>query len=297
VATQRLAPWMERSSRPARLGKGLLLLALAIVMLFPFVYVVAVSFSSYQDVVRGGMILYPANPTLEAYRTILRGGIVTGAMRVSVGLTLVGTLVNMVLTVLLAYGLSRPGVIGARAVLVMVLFTFLFSPGLIPTYLVVRELGLLNTYGSLVLPGAISAFNLIVLRSFFMSVPLELVDSARIDGASDPGILWHLTLPLSKAALAVIALFYGVGHWNDFFAATLYLSDHGKWPVQLVLRQYVLQGTALASAADIDANMPRPPAHTLQMAIVVLATLLMLVVYPFLQRYCTKGVLTGAIKG
>jgi putative aldouronate transport system permease protein len=290
-----MAPWMERPSLPTRIGKGLLLTAVALAMLTPFVYVVAVSFSSHADVVRGGLILYPANPTLDAYRTVLQNGLVARSMQVSVWLTLLGTLVNMLLTATMAFGLSRPGMIGARTILFMVLFTFLFSPGLIPTYLLVRELGLLNTYASLVLPGAVSAFNLVVLRAFFMNIPAELTDSARIDGANDLQVLWHVTLPLSKAALAVVALFYGVGHWNDFFAATLYLSDHAMWPIQLVLRQYVLQGTALAGLSEVD-TVP-PPQRTVQMAIVVIGTLPILLVYPFLQRYFTKGVLTGAIKG
>jgi len=231
---------MERPSGTARLLKVVILLLIAFAMLFPFVYVIAVSFSSYKDVVGGGLILWPAHPTLEAYRAIFKGGIVTHALEVSIAITLIGTAVNMVMTVTLAYGLSRPGVPGSRFVLVLVLFTLLFSAGIIPNYLLVRQLGLLNSYGSLVLPEMINAFNLIIVRQFFMNLPPELLESARLDGASDLGILMRVVLPLSKPVLAVVALFYGVAHWNDFFAATLYLNDAHKWPVQLVLRQYVL---------------------------------------------------------
>ncbi|MGI8690959.1 MAG: carbohydrate ABC transporter permease [Thermomicrobiales bacterium] len=290
-------PWMEKPSLVARVGKGALLVVLAVLMLFPFVYVIAVSFSGYKDVVGGGLIFFPAHPTLEAYRAIFTGGIVTHALWVSTGLTLIGTAINMLMTVTMAYGLSRPGVPGSRLILALVLLTLLFSAGMIPDYLLVRNLGLINTYGSIILPGAINAFNLVILRQFFMSLPAELIESARLDGASDLRVLLRIVLPLSKPVLAVVALFYGVAHWNDFFRATLYLNDAHKWPIQLVLRQYVLQGSALANAATIDPNQPPPPAQTIQMAVVVVATAPILIVYPFLQRYFTRGVLTGAIKG
>src|SRR4051812_11019283 len=152
-------PWQERPGVLARVGKALLLIMLAVVMLFPIVYVLAVSFSSARDVVGGGLILFPAHPTLDAYRAVLQGGIVTHALWVSICLTLGGTLVDMVMTVTLAYGLSRPGVPGRRFILALVLLTLLFAPGLIPNYLLVKQLGLLNSYGALILPGLINAFN------------------------------------------------------------------------------------------------------------------------------------------
>jgi putative aldouronate transport system permease protein len=290
-------PWAERPSGLARAGKVLLLGVLAFLMLFPFVYVIAVSFSSYADVVGGGVILVPAHPTLEAYTAIFKGGIVTHALFVSLGLTIIGTSINMLMTVTMAYSLSRPGVAGSRFVLAQVLLTLLFSAGINPNYLLVKQLGLIDSFGSLVLPGMINAFNLVIVRQFFMSLPAELLESARLDGASDIGILLRIILPLSKPVLAVVALFYGVAHWNDFFAATLYLNDASKWPVQLILRQYVLQGSALASAIALDPNQPPPPTQTIQMAVVVVATVPILIVYPFLQRYFTRGVLSGAIKG
>ncbi len=290
-------PWAERPSPIARSGKIALLAMLAFLMLFPFVYVIAVSFSRYTDIVGQGLVIVPTHPTTEAYRAIFKGGIVTHALWVSIGLTLGGTAVNMFMTVTMAYGLSRPGMLGSRAVLALVLFTLLFAAGIIPNYLLVKNLGLINSYGSLVLPEAINAFNLVILRQFFMSLPAELLESARLDGANDVWVLLRIILPLSKPVLAVVALFYGVAHWNDFFAATLYLNDAHKWPIQLVLRQYVLQGSALASAVNIDPNQPPPPTETIQMAVVVIATAPIVIVYPFLQRYFTKGVLSGAIKG
>ena len=266
-------------------------------MVFPFIYVVAVSFSSARDAITGGLILWPKNPSLEAYQAIFRGGIVVRALGVSVGLVVFGTTLKMIATVALAFGLSKRNVPGAKIVLLLVLGTLLFRPGLIPSYLLVKGMGMIDSYQSLILPGLISAFYLIILRNFFMNIPQELIEAARLDGASDWQVLWQIVLPLSKAVLAVIALFYGVDIWNAFFNAILYINNASMWPIQLVLRQYVLQGSAMASALTLDPNQPPPPAQTLQMAIVVVATVPILLVYPFLQRYFTRGVLTGAIKG
>jgi ABC-type glycerol-3-phosphate transport system permease component len=170
----------------------------------------------------------------------------------------------------------------------------LFGAGIIPNYLLIKALGMLDTYASLIIPGAISAFNLVVIRNFFMNLPRELLDSARVDGASEWRVLGSIVIPLSKAVIAVIALFYGVGYWNSFFNALLYINDPGKWPVQLVLNQYVVQGTPLAQVTNPNAVQLAP--EVIKMAVLVVATVPILAVYPFLQKYFTKGVLTGAIK-
>jgi putative aldouronate transport system permease protein len=289
--------WMEEPSLPVQILKAIALAAIVVVMLFPLLYVFAVSFSSAEDVIGGGLIVFPRNPTLEAYRAIFRGGVVVRALQVSVVLTVVGTALQMLFTATMAYGLSRPSVPGSKVVLYLVLGALLFQPGLIPSFILIKELNLIDTYAALILPGLIGAFNLIVVRNFFMSIPQELLDAARVDGANDLQVFLRIVLPLSKAVLAVIALFYGVGIWNSFFNAVLYLNDSTKWPIQVVLRQYVLQGSQLASAAQMDPNQPPPPAETIKMAIVVVATVPILLVYPFLQKYFTKGVLTGSIKG
>ncbi len=289
--------WMEKTPLPVQLLKVIFLVIVALLVVLPFVYIVAVSFSSPKDVSGGGLILFPKNPTLESYRAILTGGVVLRSLVVSVGLVAVGTTAKMIFSVALAYGLSRTSVPGAKPVLFLVLGTLLFSPGLLPSYLLVKNLGLIDTFQSLIAPGLIGAFNLVVLRNFFMGLPRELLESARLDGANDWQILWRIVLPLSKAVLAVIALFYGVEIWNSFFNAILYLNDATKWPIQLVLRQYVLQGSSLASAVNLDPNQPPPPAQSIQMAVVVMATVPILLVYPFLQKYFAQGVLTGAIKG
>lgn len=288
-------PWMERPTVLGQIGKAIVLTVITLVMLLPFGYVVAISFGDPNAAIAGTLPL-PQRPTLQAYRVVLESGIVVRALLVSAGVTTIGTAINMLLTASLAYALSRPRVPGSRIVLGLVLFSLLFTPGLIPNYLLVKELGLLNSYLALILPGAISAFNLVVLRSFFMAVPQDLIDSARMDGASDVRVLTSVVLPLSKASLAAIALFYGVAHWNEFFTATLYLNDSAMWPIQVVLRQYVLQGTALAATAELDASQ-LPPPRSIQMAVVVIATIPIVLVYPVLQKYFTQGVLLGAIKG
>jgi putative aldouronate transport system permease protein len=290
--------WMERPSFPTQALKTAVLLAVVLAMVFPFVSMLAVSLASARDVLGGGLVLWPAHPTGVAYQSILRGGIVTRALAVSVGVTLVGTALSMAMTTTMAYALTRTrDVPGSRLALLLVLGTLLFSAGIIPNYLLVKSLHLLNTYWALILPGAVSGFNLVVIRQFFLSIPQDLIDSARIDGANDLQILWRIALPLSKAVLAVIALFYAVGIWNDFFNALLYLNDSSMWPVQLVLRQYVLQGTPLGDVQSNPLLGEPPPPQSFQMAVVVLGTLPILLAYPFLQRYFTRGVLTGAIKG
>jgi putative aldouronate transport system permease protein len=291
--------WMERPKLPIGIAKAVILLVVAAVMLFPFLYVLALSLSSVRDLNGSTVSLIPKHPTLEAYRQILGNGAVVRSIEVSIGITIVGTILSMVMTTTLAYGLSRTrDVPGSRLVLFLVLGTLLFSAGIIPNYLLVRYLGLLNSYASLILPGMISAFNLVVIRQFFMNIPEEMLDSARVDGAGTVRIFWYMVLPLSKAVLAVIALFYGVALWSDFFNALLYLNDPSKWPVQLVLRLFVLQGQSLGSSdAMLQSGHPPPPAQTVQMAVVIVATLPIIIVYPFLQKYFTQGVLSGAVKG
>ena len=264
-------------------------------VLYPFVSVLATSLASEPDVIKnGGLVIWPEHPTLAAYRTIFLGGVVTRAIEVSIGITVIGTLLSMAVTTGMAYGLSRR-IWGSRFFLLMALTTILFTPGIIPNYLAVKQYGLLNSYAALILPILVSAFNLIVLRQFFMNIPSELLDAAKIDGANDWDVLIQIVIPLSKAVLAVVALFYAVSYWNDFFNALLYLNDSAMWPLQLVLRLYVVQGAPLPGAGDVAENAP--PLQSIQMAVVVVAMIPILMVYPFLQRYFTRGVLSGAIKG
>jgi len=286
---------MERPTRLGQTAKAVAVVVVVLAVAYPLVGVIGTSFASQTDIIKSsGLVLWPEHPTLDAYRTIFTGGVVTRALIVSIGITVLGTLASLLVTVGMAYGLSRRDVTGSRFILMTALFTMLFNAGIIPNFLLVKGLGLYNTYAALGMPTLVSAFNLVVLRSFFMNLPEELYDAAKVDGAGDFRILVRIVLPLSKAVLAVISLFYAVTYWNAFFNALLYLNDSDKWPLPMVLRTYVLQGQSLnaASAGEVLA-----PQQAVQMAVLVIAVVPILCVYPFLQRYFTKGVLTGAIKG
>lgn len=286
---------MEKPTRIGQAAKALAVVVVVAAVAYPLLGVIGTSFASQSDIIRSsGLVLWPDHPTVDAYRTIFTGGVVTRALVVSLGITVFGTLASLLVTVGMAYGLSRRDVTGSRFILMTALFTMLFNAGIIPNFLLVKGLGLYDTYAALVMPTLVSAFNLVVLRSFFMNLPEELYDAAKVDEAGDFRILVRIVLPLSKAVLAVISLFYAVTYWNAFFNSLLYLNDSDKWPLPMVLRTYVLQGQSLnaASAGEVLA-----PQQAVQMAVLVIAVVPILCVYPFLQRYFTKGVLTGAIKG
>ncbi|MEU7583224.1 carbohydrate ABC transporter permease [Streptomyces sp. NPDC041068] len=288
--------WEEPPTKIGSTAKAVVITVICAVMVLPFLTVLSTSLASRKEITEsGGFVLFPTEPTLEAYRTILSGGIVSRAVVVSVLITAVGTALSLLTTIALAYALSKRGVPGSKPILLMVLFTLLFAPGMVPMYVVVKELGLLDSYWSLILPVLINAFNLVVLRAFFMNIPDELYQAARIDGAGDWRILTRIVLPLSKGVVAVVGLFYAVTYWNAFFNAMLYLNDSGKWPIQLVLRTYVVQNKSMTADQLGITNMP--PQQSLSMAVVMLALLPILALFPFLQKYFTKGVLTGAIKG
>jgi putative aldouronate transport system permease protein len=270
---------------------------IVVAVLAPLLVVISTSLASSEEVIaKGGWVVWPDHITFAAYEQVLSGGVVTRATLVSVFVTVVGTALSLFCTITLAYALARPGVFGGRAVLLLVLFTFLFPPGIIPGYLVVQNIGLLNSYWALILPVLVNAFNLVVMRGFFQGIPSELYEAARIDGAGDIRILVRIVLPLSKAVVAVVGLFYAVSYWNSFFNAILYLNDSAKWPVQAVLQQYVTQGAQLADASVAEQATRNAP-HSIQMAVVVLALIPIVCVYPFIQRHFVKGVMTGAIKG
>jgi putative aldouronate transport system permease protein len=246
------------------------------------------------------MVVIPRELDISAYVTMFSGGQVSRALAVSLFVTLVGTLLSLVVTVLAAYGLSRPGSFGHRPLLFFFLFTFLIYPGLVPSYLVVTGLGFKDSLWALIVPSAVNVFNLVVVRSFFMSIPGELFDSARIDGASEWGILTRIVLPLSKAVIAVVGLFYAVGYWNAYFNSVLFIDDNDKWPIQRVLQSFILAGqTPQVSGATIalPGLTAFPPTLAIKMAVVVVTVLPALVIYPFVQRNFTKGVIVGAVKG
>jgi multiple sugar transport system permease protein/putative aldouronate transport system permease protein len=297
VSTPAAIVGTRSAARPTRTAKAVILGVCCAAVIIPFIGVVSTSLANQAQVTRsGGFVLIPSHISFAAYHAILSGGVVTRAVGISILITAVGTLLSLVSSALLAYGLSRTGSFGHKPLLMIVLFALLFTPGIIPSYLVVQSLHLLNSWWSLILPLTINAFNVVVLRAFFMELPREVIESARIDGASDLQILWRIVLPLSRAALAVIGLFYAVGYWNAFFQALLYINDSAKWPLSMVLRTYVVNSNSLG-VDQVGGSAGLPPQQALQMAILVLSIVPILIAYPFLQRHFTKGVLVGAVKG
>jgi putative aldouronate transport system permease protein len=274
---------------------GTLLFIIALVCFLPFVNVIASSFASTQEVVARKFILFPHTFSLDAYRYILSTPTLFKSLAVSIGVTGIGTLVSMILTSLMAYGLSRKYLAGRNILNFLVVFTMLFSGGMIPTFLVVKAFGLIDSYWSLILPVAINAFNLIIMRNFFQALPDSLEESAKMDGCSDFGVFLKIMLPLAMPSIATISLFYAVTYWNTYMTAILYINDSTKWPIQVLLRQIVIVSSGMqAEGSSVDVV---PPAQTIKMAVIVIATVPMLIAYPFVQKYFVKGALVGSVKG
>lgn len=285
------------SSRTLDAVNYTLLAVVAILMLFPFLYVIAVSFSSYKDYMQSDFMLIPKEWVLDAYQFIFASKSFIRSLWVTILITVVGTLVNLAFTSTFAYVLARP-VFGRKFVTFLVLFTMLFNAGMIPTYLVVKETGLLDSVWALILPVAIAPFYLIVMRQFFQSIPSELHEAATIDGANDLQSFWRIILPLSKPSLAAFGLFYAVMHWNNYFSAILYMNDQRWWPIQVILRQIVVVNEAQNTLSGGQILLENaPPAETIQMAAILVATVPILIVYPFLQKHFAKGVMLGSVKG
>nr|WP_150959727.1 carbohydrate ABC transporter permease [Aneurinibacillus sp. XH2] len=264
-----------------------------IVAVFPLLYVVSVSLTPLGEVLRSGSFpIIPRQITFSAYKTLLQEAGMVKALGVTVLVTVAGTFLNMLFTVLMAYPLSRKWLPGRSLFLMMILFTMLFSGGIVPTYLIVKAMGLLNSLWALILPTLIGSFNVLIVKSFFEQLPEEIFESARMDGAGEFRILVQMALPLSLSVMATISLFYAVGHWNDFFQAIMYITDRNLFPLQVVVREILMQ-----TQQPIENVENMTPTQTLQMAAVVLASLPIIVVYPFLQKYFTKGMLLGSIKG
>ncbi|MFJ2444478.1 carbohydrate ABC transporter permease [Streptomyces sp. NPDC087658] len=289
--------WEEPPGRAGLAGKAVVLAAACLAVLFPLWIVIVTSLSTKQTVNEaGGLVLVPQGITFIAYQELLSGGQVTRAALISVGVTLAGTAFSMTVSVLGAYGLSRSGSLGHRWMLMTLLATMFFGAGLIPTYLLVQTLGLTDTYLALILPSAVSVFNILVLRGFFMGISPELTDSARIDGAGDLRILWTIVLPLSRAVIAVITLFYAVGYWSAWFNASIYLSDQDMMPLQNIMIQLVQkQEPPVGMGQAIKTG--RLSQLSVQMAVMVMALVPVAVLSPFVQKHFKKGMLTGAVKG
>jgi len=303
LGTTKRPPWQERPKPATQAGKSVGIIVILALVLVPLYTVALTSISTQASInIADGLVLVPHGITFSAYSLIIGGGVVGRALIISLLITVVGTAFSMLVTILAAYGLSRTGSFGHRAILMTMMFTMFFNGGVIPLFLVVSALGGFDQYWALILPSAVSVFNVLVMRSFFSNVAQEMIESARIDGASDWTILWKIVLPASKAVTAVIALFYAVGYWNSWFNIMLFMpADSSKWPLQMVMYNYVTEGMAMAGSGITNVgselgNQQIAPL-SLQMAVVVLTVIPILIVYPFVQRHFTKGVLLGAVKG
>ena len=277
----------------------LFLVLVLLVVLYPVIYIVSASFSDPNAVTAGKVWLYPVNFSLRGYQvTFQNPQIVTGYLN-SLFYTVVGTFISVVLTVFVAYPLSRRDLYGSNFLMFFITFTLIFSGGLIPTYLVVKQLGMIDTRWALLIPQAVAAFQVIIARTFFRAtIPEELVEAAELDGCNDLQFLWAVVLPLSKPIIAVLALMYAVSQWNGYFDALIYLKSSDLQPLQIVLRNILILNTTASGSMDAAAMAQRRQlADLLKYCLVVVGSVPVLLIYPFVQRYFVKGILIGSIKG
>lgn len=286
---------VEDRSLLSRLFDGwnyLFLVMFSLATFLPFVYVIIHSFSAQPG------SLWPESFTLDAYRYIFSTNKFISSLGISVYITLLGTAISLIGSSLMAYALSYSHLKGRQVILFLVVVTMLFNGGMIPTYFVVRGLGMLDTLWSLMIPNAISAFYLIIMKSFFQSIPDEIKESAKVDGAHELVLLFRIVIPLSLPAMAAFGLFYSVGIWNQYFNAVLYIQDDDKWPVQILLRQIIiLSSGGLGENPAMDGENIASISRSIQMALIIVATVPIILVYPFLQKHFAKGVLLGSVKG
>jgi putative aldouronate transport system permease protein len=272
---------------------------LVIAIVYPLIYLLSASFSDPVALLNGEVWLTPIRPNLKAYAEVLENKQIWMGYKNTVLYTVVGTAINLVLTIMVAYPLSRKDLKGASLIMIMIVITMFFQGGLVPLYLVVRSLGLTNTFWAMVIPTGINTYNVIIMRTFFRAtIPDELKDAAFMDGCSNSAFLLRIVIPLSGPILAVMVLFYSVFHWNDFFNALIYLSNRKLFPLQLILREIILQSNVedmMGEEAGYLEHLLRSEA--LKYTVIIFASLPMLLLYPFLQRFFVKGVMVGAIKG
>ena len=278
----------------------LIVTLIALTTLFPFVYIIGASFATEYEITTRPLFIIPQDVTLNAYQFIFSSNKILQGFRNSIFITVCGTAINLFFTVTMAYALSKTRLRGRNFFLNMVIISMFFSGGMIPGYIIIANvLNLKNTFWAVLLPGAISSYNLMIVKNFFQGIPQELEESAAIDGSTDIGILWKIVLPLSLPVLATFGLFYAVGHWNAYFGAMIYMTGaKEKWPLQVLLRELII--LANGSAGDItnmDPEFVQPPEQSVKMAVIVVSTVPIMCVYPFLQKYFVKGVMVGALKG
>lgn len=269
---------------------------ISLTFVFPFFYVISISFTDPKAYRPFMFYLVPEKWSLESYRYILSTHSFLDSFKSTVFITVVGTIMNLIVTLSFAYGITKTRVPGYKVIHTMVIVTLFFSAGTIPTFLVVKSLRLLNSYWALILSSLTSAWDIIVVRSFFMSIPATLEESARIDGCNDLDVFFRIILPLSMPVIATFTLFFMVRHWNTYFNALIYISDTKKWTLQLLVKQLVIDSDASGIGQVMDGDAA-PPQETMRMASVILSMLPIMCVYPFLQKHFAKGVMLGSIKG
>jgi putative aldouronate transport system permease protein len=275
----------------------LILFLFALITLIPFYSIFAGSLASARENALNPLLLWPREPTLDSYRYILSTPTMPRALLVTIYITVVGTAVNIGMTILMAWPLAHRRIMGRAGIMFFVTFTMLFNGGMIPTYLVVRGVGLLNSWAALIIPTAINAFNLILMKNFFQEVPASLEESAKLDGANDLSILVRIVVPLSMPAIATFTLFYAVAHWNAFMNVLLYIRNSSKWTIQILLRQIVILSQGGVGDSSMMGESFLIPPQGVKMAAIIFSTFPILCVYPFLQKYFIKGVMAGSIKG
>lgn len=290
----------SRGDKVFNVVNGLLIAVILITIIYPLWFVIIASVSDPARVLGGQVVLWPRDFTLQGYRMVFRDPMIMTGYRNTLFYTVTGTAINLVMTILAAYPLSRKDWVGRGFFMGVLMFTMFFSGGIIPTYLMMNSLGMVNTIWAMILPGAVSVYNTIIMRTFFLnSIPPELQEAAQVDGCSNTRLLLQIVLPLSKQILAVMVLFYGVAHWNAFFNALIYLTESKRYPLQLVLRSILIQNTASQDMlGDLDTMGSRVMmAETIKYALIIVSTLPMMILYPFLQKFFEKGVMVGAVKG
>ncbi|UVI32844.1 carbohydrate ABC transporter permease [Paenibacillus spongiae] len=266
---------------------------LAFITLYPFWDSFIVSIIPMGEYLSSSLHLYPKSVTFEAYTYLLSMKELWNSYGVTLIITVAGTLINMLLTIMAAYALSVEELKGRRIMMFFIVFTMLFSGGVIPTYIIIKDLGMMNSLWALMIPSAINTYNLIVLRSFFQSIPSELEQSAKIDGCSEMGVLFRIVIPLSLPGIATITLFYAVAHWNEFFNAIFYISDKSRYPLQLFLRGMLFENESTYSGGGDSPYLLGP---AIKMAALMVATIPILLIYPFFQKHFAKGAMLGAVK-
>ncbi|WP_238403160.1 carbohydrate ABC transporter permease [Paenibacillus mesophilus] len=276
----------------------LIMIGVIFVMLYPLYYMAIVSISAGGAVTRGEVGFYPIDMTWKAYEIVFSSAPIVQAYQNTLLYTTVGVAINLAMTALCAYPLSRSHFYGKNVFALLIVFTMFFDGGMIPRYLVVDSLGLLNSLWAIVLPPAINVFYMVMMRTFFQAIPDALIESAQMDGANDFKVFRTIVLPLSAPLMATMTLFYAVGHWNSFFSALIYLNESSKFPIQMILRNIVIQGDMSAQSTELSGVMGMLVVdQNIKYAVVIIAILPILVLYPFLQKYFVKGSMVGSLKG